>query len=275
MLLVSHAMWVVWMLLPVVGRALVSQAMLRHTPLMRLVRIAMCSTPSVSSASVPSRLVVLSSVLIDVVLLDAILVHGQSIALKALHLVPILVIVFIGAQVLLIAILFLTTHHLIWCSGVAPRLHGERRSGRHVRASNLSSMTQEFLLTRHLREGIDVLIVMVWLRRLILLPLRSIWLRLLLLLHLVWHLLLNVWLLVAWLLLLLLLLLLLHAILRLLWFGLLLLSTALLAFALRLLLLLGLHLHGGGLLGLLRLLLLASALLFALLFLLPLLGSGL
>ena len=272
MLLASHAMWVVWMLLPVVGRALVSQAMLRHTPLMRLVRIAMCSTPSVSSASVPSRLVVLSSVLIDVVLLDAILVHGQSIALKALHLVPILVIVFIGAQVLLIAILFLTTHHLIWCSGVAPRLHGERRSGRHVRASNLSSMTQEFLLTRHLREGIDVLIVMVWLRRLILLPLRSIWLRLLLLLHLVWHLLLNVWLLVAWLLLLLLLL---HAILRLLWFGLLLLSTALLAFALRLLLLLGLHLHGGGLLGLLRLLLLASALLFALLFLLPLLGGGL
>ena len=271
MLLASHAMWVVWMLLPVVGRALVSQAMLRHTPLMRLVRIAMCSTPSVSAASVPSRLVVLSSVLIDVVLLDAILVHGQSIALKALHFVPILVIVFIGAQVLLIAILFLSTHHLIWCSGEAPRLHGERRSGRHVRASNLSSMTQEFLLSHHLREGIDVLIVMVWLRRLILLPLRSIWLRLLLL-HLVWHLLLNVWLLVAWLLLLLLLL---HAILRLLWFGLLLLSTALLAFALRLLLLLGLHLHGGGLLGLLRLLLLVSALLFALLFLLPLLGGGL
>ena len=266
------------MLLSVVGRALVSQAMLRHAPLMRLVRVAMRCTATVSATSVPSRLVALSSVLVDVVLLDTILVHGQSIALEALHLVPILVIVLVGARQVLLLAIILTTHHLIWCS-VAPRLllmcwckrlHEGGQRSRHVRSNLMSSVAQEFLLGRDLREGIDVLIVMVR-RRLILL--RSIRLRLLrwlllLLLHLVRHLLLNVrrlLLLVEWLLLLL------HAVLRLLlWFGLLLLAASLLAFLRLLLLLLGLHLHGGGL----RLrLLLASALLFALLLLLPLLGG--
>ena len=114
MLLLSQTVRVVWVLLTVVGRALVSQAVLRHTPLVRLVWIAMSSAPSMSTAAiatVPSCLEVLPSVLVDVILHDTILVHGQSIALKALSFVPILVIIVIIWTKFFIVVF--VTHHLI------------------------------------------------------------------------------------------------------------------------------------------------------------------
>ena len=86
-------------LLTIVSRTLITQAMLSYTPRMRLVRVTVHATASVSTVtSMAVGLVharVMPCISIDVILQDAILVHSQAIAFESLLLVPILIVVVI------------------------------------------------------------------------------------------------------------------------------------------------------------------------------------
>ena len=102
-LLAGQMTRMVWMLLTVVSRALISQTVLCNASFMRLVRVAVgCSaatSPTAATMTMRSSRVMPSQVLLDAILL----LHGQSITFKSMRcLMSILIVVVIEFIIVLI-----------------------------------------------------------------------------------------------------------------------------------------------------------------------------
>ena len=70
-----------WVLLTIVGRALVGEAVLSCAPWMCLVRVAMCalSGATVATTSVAALATMISRIVLDVILWNTVLIHGHAI----------------------------------------------------------------------------------------------------------------------------------------------------------------------------------------------------
>ena len=107
-----------WVLLTVVSRALITQAMLCDAPLVSLVWVAVGRATAMSSTAAVRAARVMPHVGIDVILHDAILLlHGNTITfISSFPLVPIIVIVVIIELVIIIILPVVRGSSLTHCS---------------------------------------------------------------------------------------------------------------------------------------------------------------